>query len=320
MGPGPVRSANAAETYARNALDRACARILNAQNGEQAQTLHAQCFSIGGLVGACLIAESIALAGLIDAARRMPAHDRRRPWTGLGRRVQASLRRGMQHPRDLKLRPQDTPQVRMPAPSLPDLTSGATTTADALAVWNASVDPRGTPVENYLKGRGLELDEAIAGDIVRWFPPRNAMVCLFRSIETDEPQAVSRTFLSYAPVPKKLDRMFLGPVGGAAIKLDHADSGALVAGEGVETCMAARILGLKPCWALGSVGAIRSFPVLASISDLTLLQENDDRSPEAVVACGKRWRAAARSVLINTPALPFKDLNDVLIAWQGRRS
>ena len=143
------------------------------------------------------------------------------------------------------------------------------------------------------------------------------MVCLFRSIETDEPQAVSRTFLSYAPVPKKLGRMFLGPVGGAAIKLDQADSGALVAGEGVETCMAARMLDLKPCWALGSVGAIRSFPVLASIGDLTLLQENDDRSPEAVMACGKRWRAAGRSVLINTPALPFKDLNDVLIAWRG---
>jgi hypothetical protein len=150
--------------------------------------------------------------------------------------------------------------------------------------------------------------------VIRWFPPRNAMVCLFRSIETDEPQAVSRTFLSYAPVPQKLKRLFMGPTGGAAIKLDQADSGALVIGEGVETCMAARILGLKPCWALGSVGAIRSFPVLSSVADLTLLQENDDVSPPAVRECGKRWHAAGRKVVINAPTLPFKDLDDVLIA------
>jgi hypothetical protein len=205
----------------------------------------------------------------------------------------------------------------MPAPSPPEPAGAGTTTADALAVWDASVDPRGTPVDNYLKGRALELDNAIAGHVIRWFPPRNAMVCLFRSIVTDEPQAVTRVFLSYAPVPQKLKRLFIGPTGGAAVKLDRANSGALVVGEGVETCMAARMLGLKPCWALGSVGAIRSFPVLASIGDLTLLQENDDHSPATVITCGKRWRAAGRSVLINTPTLPFKDLNDVLIAWRG---
>jgi hypothetical protein len=108
-----MSSADIGALYARNALDRACARILNAQNGEQAQTLHAQCFSIGGLVGARLIAESIALAALIDAARRMPVHDRRRPWTGLERRVQTSLRRGMGHPRNFAPRSSKTLGVRI---------------------------------------------------------------------------------------------------------------------------------------------------------------------------------------------------------------
>lgn len=303
--------------YARNALDRACARILNAQNGEQERVLHRECFSIGTLVGASLIAELKALAVLVDAARGMPAY--KRAWVGVERKVMASLRRGMQHPRNFTPRSSETSAVRLPPPS-PAEAMGATTTADALAVWNASVDPRNTPVENYLKGRALELDDAVAGHVIRWFPRSNALVALFRNNETDEPQAISRTFLSYAPVPKRLDRKFLGPVGGAAIKLDQDAEISLVVGEGLETCMAARILGLKPCWALGSVGAIRSFPLLSSVADLTLLEERDDVSPVAVMECGKRWHAAGRKVLINTPALPLKDLNDVLVSRRASTS
>jgi len=203
--------------------------------------------------------------------------------------------------------------VRLPAPP-PLEPTGLTTTEDALAVWNASVDPRRTPVENYLNGRALELDDALAGEVIRWFPPRNAMVCLFRSIETGEPQAVSRTFLSCAPVPKKLDRKFLGPVGGAAVKLDADDAGlgGLHIGEGVETCLSARQLGLRPCWALGSAGAVGSFPVLAGIECLTLLAENDDASARAVEACAARWHAAGREVIVNEP-IEAKDLNDALL-------
>ena len=41
-------------------------------------------------------------------------------------------------------------------------------------------------------------------------------------------------------------------------------------GEGVETCLAARQLGLRPAWALGSLSQIANFPVLAGIESLTL--------------------------------------------------
>ena len=56
----------------------------------------------------------------------------------------------------------------------------------------------------------------------------------------------------------------MGPVGGAAIKLDADEDvlGGLHIGEGIETCMAARMLGLRPAWALGSAGEIAKFPVL----------------------------------------------------------
>jgi hypothetical protein len=59
-----------------------------------------------------------------------------------------------------------------------------------------SLDPRGTLVESYLKSRKLEIGDDIAGRVLRWHPGTSAMVALFRSVRTDEPLAISRTFLN----------------------------------------------------------------------------------------------------------------------------
>ena len=179
----------------------------------------------------------------------------------------------------------------------------------ALALWRSSVDPRGTIVDCYLASRGLSLDDDIAGTVLRWNASIGGMVALFRSIATDEPQAVSRTFLDLEG--RKIARKFLGPVGGCAIKLDPEEEvlGGLHLGEGVETCFAARQLGLRPTWALGSEGAIGTFPVLAGVECLTILAEPD--AEREIDACAVRWHAAGREVLINRP-VGGKDLNDAI--------
>jgi putative DNA primase/helicase len=183
--------------------------------------------------------------------------------------------------------------------------------ADAIALWRNSVDPRGTVVHAYLKSRVLALDDDVAGSVIRWNPRIDAMIALFRNIHTDEPQAVSRTFLDREG--RKLKRMFLGLVGGAAIKLDADEDvlGGLHVGEGLETCMAARQLGLRPTWALGSAGAVASFQVLSGIECLTLLAEHDEASARAAEQCAARWHSAGKEVLINEPTVG-KDLNDAL--------
>ena len=183
--------------------------------------------------------------------------------------------------------------------------------ADAVALWRAALDPRGTLVERYLAGRGLELGDDIAGRVLRWHPRIGAMVAIFRNIVTDQPQAVSRTFLDREG--RKIERKFLGPVGGAAIKLDPDENvlGGLHIGEGVETALAARLLGLRPAWALGSAGAIASFPVLNGVEALTLLAEHDEASAHAVTVCATRWHEAGREVNINRP-IGGKDLNDAI--------
>ena len=135
----------------------------------------------------------------------------------------------------------------------------------ALALWREADDPRPTVVKLFFNSRALELDDDLAGEVLRWHPRIGAMLGLFRNILTGEPQAISRTFLDREG--KKLGRKFLGPVAGAAIMLDAFEDAlaGLHAGEGVESCQAARQLGLRPCWALGSAPAVAAFPILGGV-------------------------------------------------------
>ena len=185
----------------------------------------------------------------------------------------------------------------------------ADTVAKARERWNGAINPRGTIVETYLASRGLHLADDIAGEVLRWHLGIGAMLALFRDVHTDELRAVSRTFLDREG--RKIERKFLGPVGGTAVKLDPDENvlGGLHIGEGVETCMAARQLGLRPCWALGSKGAIASFPVLGGVDCLTILAEPD--AEREVEACARRWYEAGREVLI-TRTVGGKDANDVV--------
>jgi putative DNA primase/helicase len=204
-------------------------------------------------------------------------------------------------------RPRAPPSPRLQTTTKPD--DNVERTAAALRLWSEGVDPAGTPVETYLRSRRLELD--VDGEVLRWHSRLRAMLALFRNIETDEPQAVSRAYLDHEA--RKLERRFLGPVAAAAVKLD-ADGevlGGLHIGEGVETALAARQLGLRPAWALGSAGAIATFPVLSGVEALSLLREHDDANARAAIACGTRWKAAGREVL-NVWPNSGKDVNDAI--------
>ena len=187
--------------------------------------------------------------------------------------------------------------------------------AAAMRLWAEGVDPRGTPVETYLQSRRLELDDAVCSEVLRWHPGIRAMLALFRNIITNEPQAISRTYITgegrkditRAPGGRK----FLGPVKSAAIKLDADEDvlGGLHIGEGIETCMAARVLGLRPAWALGSADAIAAFPVLSGIECLSLLREHDDANARAADTCADRWLEAGREVFDVDP-IAGDDIND----------
>ena len=106
----------------------------------------------------------------------------------------------------------------------------------------------------------------------------------------------------------------LGRARDAAIKLDADENVTLglYIGEGVETCLAARLAGFRPVWALGSATAIAAFPVLAAIEAITMLGEVDDggANNRAAQACAARWIEAGCDAFMVVPQIGG-DLNDV---------
>jgi putative DNA primase/helicase len=194
----------------------------------------------------------------------------------------------------------------------------------AVAIWNEGRDPRGSLAETYLNiHRKLKLDNSLAGSVLRFHPQcpwRNgdtgtvdrvpALVAAFRSIDDGTVTAVQRIALDAAGA--KIGRRMLGVVQRAAVMLDPIGP-ELAIGEGVETCMAARQLGIRPTWALGSTGGINGFPVLDGVGRLTILGETGEASAVAVQFVGRRWRKAGRRVRIVMPDIG-SDLNDELMA------
>ena len=141
---------------------------------------------------------------------------------------------------------------------------------------------------------------------------------MFRDVRTDEPKAIHR--IALAPGGTLIAKRMLGRVGGCAVKLDADENveHGLAVGEGIETMLAARMRGFRPAWALGSAGAIRSFPVLAGIEALTILVDNDeaDRNgrragPDAAAECSARWTAASREVRRVVPRRQSTDMADL---------
>jgi putative DNA primase/helicase len=193
----------------------------------------------------------------------------------------------------------------------------------ALKIWDEAIDPRNTLAEKYLnEQRMLDLPVSLAGTVLR-FHPRcpwrdestgdtivvPAMIAAFCSIDDDRLTGVHR--IALRPDGTKRDRRMLGVTRRAVVKLDAAND-TLAIGEGVETAMAARELGLSPAWALGSVGAITSFPVIEGVKTLIILGERGKASADAVAFCAPRWYAACRKVRVVMPE-HGSDLNDGLI-------
>jgi hypothetical protein len=190
----------------------------------------------------------------------------------------------------------------------------------AREIWQESKDPRGTIVERYLASRGLSLPEC--GSYALRFHPACpwertkvvAMVAAFRSITDDRTiTGIHRTALTADA--QKIGRKMLGRARDAAIMLDPDEvvTTGLAISEGIESGLAGRTLGWRPCWALGSAGAVARFPILSGVQCLNILAELDDSgaNARAIVEAGTRWTKAGREVLTIEPR-HGGDVNDAL--------
>jgi hypothetical protein len=192
--------------------------------------------------------------------------------------------------------------------------SNSERTALALRLWNEAQPPAGTPVESYLKHRGLKLPETAElryHDACPFSKRRHhAMLALVRDIVTDEPKGIHRTALT--AYGDKLGRLSLGPIAGGAIKIFPARE-RLGVGEGIETVLSMSVLpGLEnvPVWSLLSSGGLARFRRVPGVQQLFIAVDNDHAGRTAADNCLRRW---GRAVFVRAEK-PGQDLNDAMNA------
>ena len=194
----------------------------------------------------------------------------------------------------------------------------------ALHIWRTTQPASGTPVERYLRQRGITLQ---VPETLRFHPGLKhpsgsiwpAMVALVTRGADNVSMAVHRTFLSLdgnAKAPVEPQKMMLGPCCGGSVQLAPADE-LLMVGEGIETCLAAMQATRLPAWAALSTSGLRSLDLPEQVRDVIVLADADDPGEAAARDAARRWKRQGRHVRIARPPRGA-DFNDLLMGRAPR--
>jgi putative DNA primase/helicase len=191
-------------------------------------------------------------------------------------------------------------------------------------LWQRSLPAVGTPVETYLRSRGL--GDSIPPAIrflpdVKHGPTGGRHPCMIAAVTRwpgDDVIAVHRTFLSADGTAKAgltPAKMALGPIGGGAVRLAPVGDRIAVT-EGIETGLSVLLATGIPTWAALSTGGIRKLvlPRLPMAANVTIAADNDEPGRSAAYDAATRWHAEGRRVFIAAPANPGEDFNDLMQA------
>ncbi len=268
---------------------------------------------------------------------RCPAHDDRRPSLSITEHsgkllvcchancdqqaVWRALRdRGLLPEREGGYRRRGGPAAR-PSPS-PVINPAAEAKATfAKRIWAESRPAAGTPVEQYLKGRGLTVEPPAT---LRYHPglkhgptglPLPAMVAAVTTWPSRDVVAVHRTFLvadGRKKAPVSQNKMMLGPCTGGAVRL-AAVGEVLILAEGIETALSVQEATGLPAWVALSAGGIEGvlIPDLPLASEIILAADHDDAGLRAANTAAEKWTRQGRTVRIAVPPQPRTDFNDI---------
>jgi putative DNA primase/helicase len=197
-------------------------------------------------------------------------------------------------------------------------------TEAALAIWRGSQSADRTPVETYLRSRGLSIPvppsirfhTGLKHPLGAVWP---AMVALVTRGADGKPIGIHRTFLARdanGKAPVEPAKMMLGPCRGGAVRLGPAGD-ALMVGEGIETCLAAMQASGRPAWAALSTSGLRALDLPRAVRELIVLADGDAPGEAAAQDCAWRWKREGRRVRIARPPQGM-DFNDLLIGRTPR--
>jgi putative DNA primase/helicase len=186
-----------------------------------------------------------------------------------------------------------------------------------MSIWEATKAGEGTPVETYLRSRGLN----ILPPSLRFHPGLKhrsghfwpAMVALVTRRTDNTSLAIHRTYLARngaSKAPIEPQKMMLGPCHGGAVRLAPPRA-VLMIGEDIETCLAAMQETGHPTWAALSTSGLLSLDLPKEVHDVIVLADGDEPGEAAARDCGLRWKREGRHVRIARPPRGF-DFNDLL--------
>jgi hypothetical protein len=191
-------------------------------------------------------------------------------------------------------------------------------TKAALAIWRGAQSAKETPVETYLRSRGLTvpIPPSIRFHAGLKHPSGGvwpAMVALVTHGATGTPIGIHRTFLARGggKGPVEPAKMMLGPCRGGVVRLcEPAD--VLMVGEGIETCLAVMQATGRPAWAALSTSGLRALGLPCEAREVIVLADGDDPGEAAAQDCAGRWKREGRRVRIARPP-QGTDFNDLLL-------
>ncbi len=210
-----------------------------------------------------------------------------------------------------------TAPAKAPSPQRHEDNDLARRIETARAIWREAVPAEGTPVERYLRGRGitLEIPPTIRHHPTLFYAPAglrfHGMVAAVQALD-GRILGVHRTYLlaEGRKAGVASPKMMLGQFGGAAVRLGPAGERLIVA-EGLETALCVMQATGTPAWAALSAPGLRSLTLPPMVREVTIAADGDPPGEEAAQAAAAKWTGEGRKVRIARPPDGF-DFNDVL--------
>jgi Toprim domain len=190
--------------------------------------------------------------------------------------------------------------------------------AQAKALLDGAAPAKGSPVEAYLRGRGIirPLPDTLRFHPQGWHATGHHHPIMVARVDGAAAFAVHRTYLSGVGVGKARvtpDKAMLGPCAGGAVRLSHG-VGPLVVCEGVETGLSLLCDLLRApamVWAALSTSGMRALHLPPVPGRMIIAADGDPAGRDAAVSLATRADALGWTVSL-LPALQGQDWNDRL--------
>lgn len=186
-------------------------------------------------------------------------------------------------------------------------------------IWNESDDAANTPVETYLRGRGINsIPPTIRFHSALKHTDSGCLLSCMVAAVTRGPDniitGIHRTYLDPHIADKASvtsAKKMAGDCVGGAVRLGlHDDRLALT--EGIETGLSVQQATGLPTWACLSAVGLKGVLVPANVTEITIFADYDQAGIDAANEAAMRLQQEGKDVRIPLPNVPGTDFNDML--------